>query len=183
MCHRLSCNDTEFLSARCTEAVILNCCGKGIVTLFYGLIRRVRSQGLKICDGELGVYWVKVYIPKIYHIPNSFFSLRNWHAWLVCDMLYLMKAVLWKGTQNWPAQTTAWHLFAGDVSWFWPIHIHDFVLCGQTLLPLALSKVFCLPSSQLWCCAVSLFHAPSLAENGLSGLLKVLESLNDSEGF
>lgn len=55
VCHRLNCNDTEFLSARCTEAVILNCCGKGVVTLFYGLICRVRSQGLNICDEELRV--------------------------------------------------------------------------------------------------------------------------------
>lgn len=54
-CHILNCNDTEFLSARCTEAVILNCCGKEVAALFYGLIHRVRSQCLKICDGEVGV--------------------------------------------------------------------------------------------------------------------------------
>lgn len=148
---------------------------------FYGLIHRVRYQVLKICDGELGVCWVRDYIPKIYHTHNRLF------LWEIV-MLYLVKAVLWKGTKSWPAWTTAqaqiWHLFAGDASWFWPSHIHYFVLCGQTLLLFGLSKVFLLHSSDAML-YLSMFQAPSPAENGLSGLLegKFLESLNDSESF
>lgn len=103
-----------------------------------------------------------------------------------CGMLSSVKAMLAKGAQRWPAQATVhaqtWPVFS-DFELFPLIFLffldrHSYCLVCQE--PLAfLHHSF---DSELH---LSVFQAPSPAENGLSGLLesKFLISSNDSESL
>lgn len=84
----------------------------------------------------------------------------------VACLTYLWHAVLSEGCAlkgNTKLTTTdtvhaqMWPMFSGGVPWFWPIPTYFFLFCVDITLPLlGLSKVSCLPSPQLWCCAASL---------------------------
>lgn len=75
-----------------------------------------------------------------------------------------------------------WPMFSGGVSRFWPIPTHFFVDKHSYCLVSQKSLAFLCHSSDA-VLHLSVFQAPSPAENGLSGLLesKFLESSNDSE--
>lgn len=134
VCHRLNYNDNEFLSPKCMEALVLNWCGKRVVTLtltgsFVGWDPKVgRSVMENWGSAEKG------------RTSRRSPALRLF-SW---DVLCLVEAALRNGAQIWQAQHygLCFLVVYPDFDLF-PLFF--FVLCGQTLLLLGLSDVSWLP--------------------------------------